>query len=78
VEGREFKTFVAEFGESVFYLKAASVGRDKLETKMGRGSLAGSQKRIGRGHRRDQGGSGEAQRLQEETGGRAMEQGDVK
>ena len=28
---RDFKTHVAEFGENVWYLKAASAGRGKLE-----------------------------------------------
>ena len=34
-KGREFNRYVAEFGERVLYLKADSVGKDKLESRWG-------------------------------------------
>ncbi len=36
-KGREFSRPVAEFGEGVWYLKAGSVGKDKLDNRTGYG-----------------------------------------
>jgi hypothetical protein len=45
---RDFKTHVAEFGENVWYLKAASAGRDKLERRWEEGVWLGIKDESGR------------------------------
>ena len=40
-KGKEFKTVVAEFGECVWYLKAASVGKEKFQRRWEDGIFLG-------------------------------------
>ena len=46
LRGRVFKTPLVEYGECVWYLRAKSAGKDKLNTRLGQRCLAWSQRRV--------------------------------